>query len=217
MRYAEGYHSRFGAATQSRWVYLEGAGVGERLRAGRPTCVLEIGFGLALNALLTLDCARQCATELHYHTIDHDLIDAGQLQRLGYANLVSHGDVLGAVQSCLEQHRQVTGSSVVTTRAELANGGELQLIRADATQLSLKDGHYDAIYLDAFSPAVNPECWSSAFLASLYRSVKVGGTLTTYSVKGELRRTMGACGFVCGKCPGPPGKREMLRAVRHRL
>jgi tRNA U34 5-methylaminomethyl-2-thiouridine-forming methyltransferase MnmC len=38
------------------------------------------------------------------------------------------------------------------------------------------------------------------------------GILVTYSAKGEVQRTLKQCGFEVEKVPGPPGKREMIRA-----
>lgn len=52
-RYAQTYRSLHGALTESRHVFLEGSGVAERLRAGRSTAVLEVGFGTGLNFLVT--------------------------------------------------------------------------------------------------------------------------------------------------------------------
>ncbi|MGA9271171.1 MAG: MnmC family methyltransferase, partial [Lutimonas sp.] len=38
------------------------------------------------------------------------------------------------------------------------------------------------------------------------------GILVTYSAKGSVRRALQAVGFEVERLPGPPGKREMLRA-----
>ena len=44
--------------------------------------------------------------------------------------------------------------------------------------------------------------------------LKQGGVLVTYCAKGEVRRTMQKLGFKMERLPGPPGKREMLRATK---
>jgi tRNA U34 5-methylaminomethyl-2-thiouridine-forming methyltransferase MnmC len=44
--------------------------------------------------------------------------------------------------------------------------------------------------------------------------MKSGGILTTYSSKGIVKRALKAAGFKIEKLPGPPGKREILRAVK---
>ena len=49
----------------------------------------------------------------------------------------------------------------------------------------------------------------------MYDALKVKGILVTYSAKGSVRRAMQDVGFKVEKLPGPPGKREMLRAVKY--
>ena len=40
------------------------------------------------------------------------------------------------------------------------------------------------------------------------------GILVTYSSKSVVRRSMQSAGFITQKLEGPPGKREILRAVK---
>ena len=44
--------------------------------------------------------------------------------------------------------------------------------------------------------------------------MNLDGVFTTYSCKGVVRRALLEVGFDVEKIPGPPGKREMLRAVK---
>ena len=46
----------------------------------------------------------------------------------------------------------------------------------------------------------------------MYTALKKDGILVTYSAKGSVRRAMQEVGFTVERLPGPPGKREMLRA-----
>ena len=48
----------------------------------------------------------------------------------------------------------------------------------------------------------------------MYTALKPNGVLTTYAAKGSVRRAMQAVGFKVERLPGPPGKREMLRATK---
>jgi len=48
----------------------------------------------------------------------------------------------------------------------------------------------------------------------VYKAMRPNGILVTYSAKGSVRRSMQEVGFVVERLPGPPGKREMLRASR---
>ena len=71
---------------------------------------------------------------------------------------------------------------------------------------------FDLIYFDAFGARVQPDLWSEAVFQIMYNALKPKGVLVTYSAKGSVRRAMQSVGFLVEKLPGPPGKREMLRA-----
>jgi tRNA U34 5-methylaminomethyl-2-thiouridine-forming methyltransferase MnmC len=44
--------------------------------------------------------------------------------------------------------------------------------------------------------------------------MNVGGVMTTYCAKGDVRRAMLTAGFRVEKLQGPPGKRHILKAVK---
>jgi tRNA U34 5-methylaminomethyl-2-thiouridine-forming methyltransferase MnmC len=56
--------------------------------------------------------------------------------------------------------------------------------------------------------------WVDSVFEKCYNLLSPGGVLTTYAAKGDVRRSMQALGFLVEKLPGPPGKREMMRAVK---
>jgi tRNA U34 5-methylaminomethyl-2-thiouridine-forming methyltransferase MnmC len=45
--------------------------------------------------------------------------------------------------------------------------------------------------------------------------MKKGGLLTTYSSKGSVRRILKELNFNVEKKAGPPGKREMINAIKN--
>ena len=87
-RYGETYHSTNGALTEARHVFLDATGVAHRLAAGTPTSVLEIGFGLGLNTLLSADLADHHEAALDYHSFENALVSAKTLDELEYAKLL---------------------------------------------------------------------------------------------------------------------------------
>jgi len=76
------------------------------------------------------------------------------------------------------------------------------------------DAEFDLIYFDAFGPRVQPHLWTEKIFRIMFKALRKGGLLTTYSSKGDARRAMIAAGFRVEKHPGPPGKREMLIAFK---
>ena len=74
---------------------------------------------------------------------------------------------------------------------------------------------FNLIYFDAFGARVQPELWTVEIFLKMYHALKRNGVLVTYAAKGSVRRAMQAVGFTVERLPGPPGKREMLRAIKN--
>jgi tRNA U34 5-methylaminomethyl-2-thiouridine-forming methyltransferase MnmC len=75
-------------------------------------------------------------------------------------------------------------------------------------------GSFNLIYFDAFGPDKQPEMWSEILFRKISGATVPGGVLVTYSAKGTVKRALRSCGFEVSLLPGPPGKREVLRAVK---
>ena len=74
---------------------------------------------------------------------------------------------------------------------------------------------FNLIYFDAFGARVQPELWTEEIFSKMYEAMQQEGVLVTYAAKGSVRRAMQAVGFTVERLPGPPGKREMLRAIKN--
>lgn len=213
-RYQQTYHSTFGAQAESAHVFLHGSGVHDRLKSNRPTRVLEIGFGLGLNCLLCADSAASNTTLLSYTGIEHAPISASTLIELNYAHLLSSPILANDLAQLFSGLGPNLGG---TAFGLLGQYCQVILHTADATSGVLleklgNEPKYDAIFLDAFSPDVNPECWTHAFMRQIRSFLAPKGRLATYCVKGSVRRNLVAAGFRVNKYPGPKGKREVLWA-----
>jgi hypothetical protein len=73
---------------------------------------------------------------------------------------------------------------------------------------------FNLIYFDAFAPAVQPELWTDKIFSNMFNALKPGGILVTYCAQGQVKRNMKAAGFRVEPLPGPPGKREITRAIK---
>ena len=186
----------------------------ERLVSQLSTRVLEIGFGLGLNCLLCADSASVHGATLRYTSIEHAPISAATLNDLNYAELLTNPTLASQLSQIValsndKPQQQLNGS--------LGEHTDLALHIDDATSPALltklrKEPSFDAIFLDAFSPDVNPECWTQTFFDALSQLISPNGRLATYCVKGYVRRNLEAAGFSVHKYPGPKGKREVLWA-----
>ena len=210
VRYGESYRSRRGAVREAHHVFVEGAGVAARLEGGHPTRVLEIGLGTGLNLVLSATLALRHATPLSYVAVEHDPLPAHVIASLAFERVADPAFVAAFVA-----WRAAWDASAGVFPPLLRHGVVcLRTIHADAVTAPLPKG-VDALYLDGFSPRVNPELWTPSALERFALTLRPGGVLTSYSVSGQVRRGLAACGLLVEKRPGPAeGKRETLRARR---
>lgn len=207
-RYGQLYASEHGALSEARSVFLEGSGVGRSLARGETVRVLEVGFGSGLNFFVTAAACLGSPGGLEYTALEHLLLDASTIRALSYGLLVG-----GVVEDYLAWREGVAETS---GRLTFGSGRvRLELLVGEALGQALPKEHFDAVYHDAFSPEVNPELWTEAFLGTLVASLKPGGTLVSYCVQGAVRRRLSALGMEVTKRPGPAGgKREVLLASK---
>lgn len=208
-RYGETYRSSRGALAEARQVFLDASGIGHRLRSGIACHVLEVGFGVGTTALVTADEAHRAGTGLNFVSIEHDPVTAAELRACRHQRWLGHPELL---ERLLEQWSGEELSRQVTLSERPPVTLELRIM--DICELSPDRDRYDAVYLDGFSHACNPEPWSPRVLARLFDALRPGGALVSYSSRGQLQRDLRDAGFVVERLPGPVGKRETIRAVK---
>ena len=152
----------------------------------------------------------------HYHSVNgaytesmHVFINAGLLEKqrsnLQQLNILEVG--LGTGLNLMLTNKHCKGFS----RKVLYHALEPFNTTLEKFSSSTK---YDLIYFDAFGPQVQPEIWSKENFLKLFETMHSDAILVTYCAKGAVRRTMQSVGFTVERIPGPPGKREMLRATK---
>jgi len=197
----EHYHSVHGAIRESMHVFIE---KGFRFINKKRLNILEIGFGTGLNAFLTCLETRESGYEVNYTGIEKYPLEMQLLEKLNYSDLA--GSESNTILSMI--HKTKWGIS-----QEIIRGFNLLKQKADFHHYVFKE-KYDLIYFDAFAPDKQPDMWSVGNLEKLYLSLDNGGVFVTYSSKGEVNRRLKSVGFTVQKAKGPPGKREMIRAVK---
>jgi len=89
-------------------------------------------------------------------------------------------------------------------------GLQLNIIIGDArAALPAWQGKADAWFLDGFSPSKNPELWAPEILAEVGNHTARGGTFSTYTAAGHVRRALDAAGFSVQRVKGFGRKRHM--------
>jgi Uncharacterized conserved protein len=196
----ESYHSVNGAAQESRHVFIQ-AGLKEVSK--QQIRIFEVGFGTGLNALLTWGEAHRNHLNIVYDSIEAFPVSDVLLRELNYGQFVPELPT----DAFLELHKTAWNHPAVLEKDCFL----LNKWQRDFTSWRFT-GKYDLIFFDAFAPDKQPEMWEEDLFQKLFETLNKDGILVTYCAKGEVRRRLQRSGFQVERIPGPPGKREMLRA-----
>lgn len=197
----ETYHSTKGAVQESMHVFIQNG----LLAFSHKTqlAIFEMGFGTGLNALLTF-AHKPSAQKIYYHSIEKFPLSNTILEKLNYSSLCS--DKL-FFQDIVYQP--------FNTWKNLRPDFLLYKQAIDLLLLNkIQPNFFDLIYYDAFAPKTQPELWSAKTMKFCNTILKPGGILVTYCAQGQFKRNLKEAGFEVMGLPGPPGKREITRAIK---
>jgi len=195
--FGEAYSSKHGAWMQARELYLK---LTQTHLHPNPR-VLEIGFGLGVNFRTTLQNTMERGVKLEYLSYELFPVDRSLLESVEVP--------LGVAEKIWSELFVRWPYPLPSTAHPLSLSGDwgsLEICFGDVTKTDFPLNWASAIYLDPFSPRVNPEPWRPEVLKKLYQSAQAGAYLATYSVAGQFRRDLGRAGFEAVRVPGV-GKR----------
>lgn len=196
----ESYHSKHGALQEADHVFISN---GLNLVDGQRVSILEMGFGTGLNALLTL--LRSKGRTVDYVGIEAFPVSFDEARQLSYASSMNAPEL---EEVFLNMHKIPWNEPVRLTEHFTLEKKDIRFDQIDF------NSRFDLIYFDAFGYKVQPELWSADIFQLLYDALKPDGMLVTYAARTIIKKNMEQVGFTVTKCPGPPGKREMMRAEK---
>ena len=205
----EQYHSKHGAIQEAYHVFiamgfrpvLDQKGQQDK----QEISILEIGFGTGLNAFITFLETEKASCFVNYTGIEAYPVSNDEIEHLNYTSELQVPEMAPVFKSIhalsWEEKHQLSE--------------RFHLIKQKKFFHEIADRScFDLIYFDAFGARVQPELWTASIFKIMFEALKPNGVLVTYAAKGSVRRAMQEVGFTVERLPGPPGKREMLRATR---
>lgn len=201
----ENYHSKHGAIQEAYHVFIKhGLEYFDDNTGASEIDILEIGFGTGLNTIITLLESEKRGIAVDYVGVEAYPVSEEEVQLLNYSESLSiEAKLFNRLHEfAWEEKNQLTDQFSITKRQQFFHQIEDQ-------------NKYNLIYFDAFGARVQPELWTESIFQKMYSALKNNGILVTYSAKGSVNRALQAVGFTVEKLPGPPGKREMLRALKY--
>lgn len=197
------YHSQHGAILEAKHVFIH-SGLHYLLPNNtQPISIFEMGFGTGLNCLLTYIEAIQQNLKVQYVGIEAFPVCFSEINQLNFYEKLNIPK-----EEFLQFHRCTWGE-----KHQMNERFSFQKIHQTLQDYKAFD-KFNLIYFDAFGSKSQPELWVKSITDQLFEMLQPKGVVVTYSVKGSFRRNLMASGFWVEKIPGPPGKREMLRAVK---
>ncbi|WP_026942800.1 tRNA (5-methylaminomethyl-2-thiouridine)(34)-methyltransferase MnmD [Hellea balneolensis] len=202
------YFSVDGGLEETETVFLKGCGLPEGWQGRRRFVIGELGFGSGLNFLAAWrmwEATKPKNGRLHFVSVEKFPFDAAQLKRAlsAWPELKIFSAALiaqwpGRVKGF---HRLHFGDVTLTLiHDDIANG------------LDSLDAKVDAWFLDGFSPAKNPDMWSSEIMKKLASLSAPSARLATFTVAGTVRQALSEAGFQVEKKEGFGRKRHRLEA-----
>ena len=198
------FHSTHGAVAETNHVFID-AGLAYLGEQGYSCIdVLEMGFGTGLNAVLSMVYGRESDIKLRYTAFETQFIPTQLFDQLQYDQLIPND----------EHHLYHKMYSHLPCDAlSIRPGFDLTVINSPIDSLTALDS-YDLVYYDAFGPSASPELWDVPVLTKVHAAMRRGAVLVTFCAQGQFKRNLKSLGMQVESLPGPPGKREMVRAMR---
>lgn len=198
VRFDDPYFSAQDGLAEARHVFLGGNGLPERFVEGFH--IAELGFGTGLNLLAAWKAWEDAGmtTPLRFTSFEAYPMDMGEMAK-----------ALAVWPEMAEYAERLAGGPNLRTDTL-----HLEVIIGDARlTLPAWEGRADAWFLDGFSPAKNPELWSPEIMQAVGKHTAQGGTFSTYTAAGHVRRALVDAGFKVSRPKGHGKKRHMSAGV----
>ena len=210
-RFGVPFHSRHGAWTESRYVYLEQGWITAWRayqteldpRDPAPFFALEMGYGTGLNAALVAHWMEENAPEASY------TYWALERYPLLPKEEADYWDALMQVRPEAIDLRNALERARVAQQICVLNVDALAWLAADVNE---KTQRFHVFLYDAFAPAAQPELWTASVWQALYLRAKPRALWVSYCAKSSVVKGLKDSGWHPERLAGPPGKRQMLRA-----
>jgi tRNA U34 5-methylaminomethyl-2-thiouridine-forming methyltransferase MnmC len=199
----ENYHSCHGAIQEANHVFIKN-GLSE-FKEKQSISVFEMGFGTGLNALLTLVWAQENEIHVDYEGVEAYPISPELCFQLEYPECLNVNKKNDFEKMILAEWNQTV---------QISHYFEIKKNDLKIENWS-SDKKFDIVFFDAFGPRVQNEVWEIDVLKKMFDVLLPGGILVTYCAQGQFKRNLKSLGFELESLPGPPGKREMIRARKN--
>lgn len=201
------YYSKSDGRLECDHVFINGNDLKSRFSGAKCFVIGELGFGTGLNFLETLRQFKQYANnnaKLDFHSFEINPLSADTIQK-ALSIWPQLTDELSQLLAVWPNHFKNSHILQIDENITLhLNIGDVNATLPEQNFLA------DAWYLDGFAPARNESMWSMDLMIEIANHTKEGGTFSSYTAAGWVRRNLMGAGFEVQKTKGFAGKRDMI-------
>lgn len=215
-KYDDRYFDVIDALDEARHIHINGAFFFERLRDNFSIGETGFGAGRMLVAVMEALTDANFRGAINFSSVELYPISVDRMSHILESfryRAATHIDKVIEAYSQINIEQSGWHDTVIT----LDNGAKINVrifIGEALDMVESLDIICDAWFLDGHAPAKNPDIWRAELLSAIGRKTISGGTVTTYTVAGWVRRDLTLAGFQVEKVTGHGRKREALRGVK---
>jgi tRNA U34 5-methylaminomethyl-2-thiouridine-forming methyltransferase MnmC len=199
----ETYHSRQGSIQESQYVFIQ-QGLEYIFSNKKNITLVEVGFGTGLNTWLTyLAICNRLDVNINYIAIEPFPLSMPIIHQLNFPDQFENKNY----SQLFYQLHEADWNQPIKLNSHFI----FQKIKTSWLDYKA-DQKIDLVYYDAFAPSKQPEMWERKNFEKVKKQLNIDGCLVTYCAQGIFKRTLKELDFKIEILPGPPGKREMVRA-----
>ncbi len=196
----ENYHSTHGAIQESKHIYINN---GIKYIGKKNINIFELGYGTGLNAILSFLESEKSNIKIDYTSIEKYPLTSDEIKKINYFEKLN-----------INNNFYNLFTENWDTKIKITDNFCLHKIEGDFTEYNFNK-NYDLIFFDAFAPDIQPKLWNKQIFDKISKNLNNNGIIVTYSVKGDVKRILKSLNFKIELPDGPPGKRNMLRAIKN--
>ncbi len=218
--HGEPCHDTRGAWAEAHQLHVAGCDLPRLLLRGELVRLLDVGTAPGWNLAAAWSLASRLPGRLEVTTVER----SEEALRAGAELAADEGWKAAAPADAVRSFEEVH-SALGKAQEQGESSGWIQVGRRVRLRLIQQDAgaalgelcpeeRFDAVFLDAFSPRVEPEAWDAGFLGALAERVAEGGRLTTYTLSHPVRAALMARGLAVGWAGERSGRRGGTWASR---
>lgn len=192
------YHSKSGAKEEAFEKFAKPALIPFMTVPPVEIKILDVCFGLGYNSCAAIDFVTR-------HMPDTKLTITG---------LENDSDILEKTREMepgFEHYDKIRAATEKEYNAQLLN---INIIKGDALETIKGLEEFDIVFHDPFSPKKHPELWSEEFFKEIFKKLKPGGVLLTYSCAKWVRENLKEAGFTVEDGPSVGRKAPSTMAIK---